>query len=104
MVTHHEAAELQTGIFETTLGMAPQFYVGVVVFQVRGIRIGANITPFANYRVSQETIVAFIGMRKNYGITDLATNFGMRTNGIVAAHFGAHVNRRTFAKRKRAFN
>ena len=92
MIGHHQSAERQTSVSESAFGVIPDFYILIIVFQVRGVAICPEVAPLANDGATQKSIVRFIAVPKKDGGTHFSPHFTKWSDGYIAPHFAAHVH------------
>ena len=101
VVAHKEAAELQSGAEESCGRVVPEFDFGIVVFEVRSRRSGADVAPFAYDSVAQESIVTLVAEANHHHIVEFAAHLAVRPQRGRTIDLGAHVDVSLFASRKR---
>ncbi len=104
VVAHEQAAEGLPGVFQLFSGVVVELDVGIVVFQVGVVGIGPQVAPFADDRVAEVAIVAFVTVAEEYRIINLAAHFAIRPDGGVGSNLRPLSDDRAFAQRKRPLN
>ena len=91
-------------VHEALGGVAPHLHGGVVVFKVRGIGIGTQVAPFADDRVAEVAVVAFVAVAQQDAVAHFAAHLRKRADGVIAAQLGAGIHVAALAQRQRALD
>src|SRR5258708_3697041 len=102
MIAHHQTTKHHPSIDKTFLTVIPELYIAIVILQVGSIAVCTDIAPLAHNRATQKSVVCFVAVANDDGITDFATHLGVGSDGNIAPHLCAHVQLRSFAHGKRA--
>ena len=89
VVTHKEAAELQTCALKAFGGIVPQFDFAIVVLEVAGRSSAAYVAPLADNGITEEAVMSLVAVADENGVLDLAANFDVRSQRGSAIDLGA---------------
>ena len=101
VVAHDKAAELQAGAQEAVSGIVPELDFGVVVLEVGSCCSAAEVAPFADNGVAEETVVSLVAVANHYHIIKFSTHLAVGTESSGSVNLGAHVHLAVSAGGKR---
>ena len=94
VVAHQHATKLQSAIDVGGCRFVPETHITVIALEIAGIGVGAEVAPFANDGISQESVVAFVAVPEECTIRDFTANAAIRTNGCWTVNACAHFDDR----------
>lgn len=101
VVAHDKAAELQAGAQEAVSGIVPELDFGVVVLEVGSCCSAAEVAPFADNGVAEETVVSLVAVANHYHIIKFSTHLAVGAESGGSVNLGAHVHLAVSAGGKR---
>ena len=90
MVAHDQAAKLQVGAHEALLYIIPDPDFAVVVFQIRGVDTGSDVTPLPYHGVAQIAVVALVAVAYHHYIAQFAAGLAIRPKRGAPVDLGSH--------------
>lgn len=93
-VAHHQTTENTSCILKLAGCVRVELHIAVIIFEVRVVRICPQITPLANDRIPEKTVMPFVTIAKENGVAHFTPNFAKWPNAGITAHFTSPVHRR----------